>query len=131
MPRFSQASLDRIATLDIDLQEILYEAIKIFDFTVVCGHRPDSVQAELYAQGRTKPGPIVTYKLPGKSIHNEMPSRAVDVAPYRGGRIQWEDEKAFYHLAGIILGLAHARGVNVKWGGHWKMRDYPHFEIST
>lgn len=130
MPRFSETSIERLRTLDAVWQEILLDAIEIFDFTVVCGYRPDSVQEELYAQGRTTPGKIVTYKRPGQSIHNHLPSRAVDLAPYRNGGIAWDDINLFYQLAGIIQGIAHKYGVAVRWGGDWEMRDFPHFELT-
>ena len=37
---------------------------------VICGTRTYDEQAELYAQGRTKPGPKVTNSPPGYSWHN-------------------------------------------------------------
>ena len=68
------------------------------DLLVVCTHRPDHEQAELYAQGRIKPGPIVTNAKPGQSAHNHTidgrpASRAFDVVPLLYGKPIWEDPR--------------------------------------
>jgi len=82
MPHFSTASNDRLYTCDDRIIVVCEEAIRFIDFTVVCGHRSDDEQDELYAQGRTAPGRIITHKRGGESIHNTYPSRALDFAPY-------------------------------------------------
>ncbi|WP_177225954.1 M15 family metallopeptidase, partial [Arsenicibacter rosenii] len=43
-------------------------------------HRPDAEQDQLYAQGRTMPGPVVTDAKAGQSPHNFKPALALDVA---------------------------------------------------
>lgn len=47
-------------------------------------------QAELYAQGRTKPGKIVTRAQPGMSAHNY--GLAIDIAYYINGRWDWSGD---------------------------------------
>jgi len=54
MPKFSKASMDRLKTCDIKLQVIALEAIKEFDFTVVCGYRGEKDQNEAFARGASK-----------------------------------------------------------------------------
>jgi hypothetical protein len=68
-------------------------------------------------------------------MHNYKPSRAIDLVPYRDGKMQWNDREGFIHLAGIMLAFAEAEGVRLRWGGDWNMDDdfgdgwdLPHFE---
>ncbi|GIW77867.1 MAG: peptidase [Phycisphaerae bacterium] len=128
MPSFSRISLERLETVDPRLREVLEEAIKHFDFTVLCGHRGKEEQNRLYSSGRTK----VMWP---DSKHNTYPSLAVDVAPYP---IDWGDRERFYYLAGLIMGIAASKGLRLRWGGDWDMDgkfddnrfdDLPHFEI--
>jgi len=92
---------------------------------ITCVYRTPEEQLELYAQGRTKPGKIVT-QLKSGSKHNMKPSRAIDIAfSLAGGGLTW-DKKHFINFAQIIKTMNPA----VKWGGDWKkFKDYPHFEI--
>ena len=43
-------------------------------------YRSPERQNELFEQGRSKPGPVVTYKRGGESNHNKRPTPALDVA---------------------------------------------------
>ena len=53
-----------------------------FAITIVFGSRDDKAQAELYAQGRTKPGKVVTNsKTAGSSAHGH--DAAIDCHPVR------------------------------------------------
>lgn len=128
MPSFSQQSLDKLATVDRRLYDIVADAIKIMDFTVITGHRDQAEQDADFAAGRSK------LKYPdGK--HNASPSLAIDIAPFP---VDWSDLSRFYVLAGIMLGCAAARGIKIRWGGNWngdfnlkgnKFQDIGHFEI--
>ena len=56
---------------------------------VTAGLRTMAVQAALYAQGRTRPGQIVTYAEPGDSAHNV--GLAIDVALQpTPGALSWD-----------------------------------------
>jgi peptidoglycan L-alanyl-D-glutamate endopeptidase CwlK len=137
MPRFSKASAEKLATCHPDLQRLFNEVIKHWDCSIVHGHRSVAEQQALYAQGRTMPGPVVT-QMDGnlrKSMHNHLPSMAVDVAPYP---IAWGDTNRFFAFAGFVIGTAKQLGLNVRWGGDWdgdrdfhdqNLNDYPHFEL--
>ena len=93
------------------------------------GYRSHQEQAGLYAQGRTKPGPIITKAKPGESNHNY--GRAVDVVILCRGVKQWsvkadcdgdgKDDYAELGRLGEKLGLV--------WGGRWKFVDMVHFEL--
>lgn len=92
---------------------------------LTCTHRTEEEQAELYAQGRTKKGKIVTQLKKG-SKHNFFPAHAFDIGFVRKDRaLDWSPEN-FKLFAEIVKQVAP----EVKWGGNWKkFRDLPHFEI--
>jgi len=120
MPRFGNSSQKRLYTCDQRLQEICNEAIKILDFSVLCGYRDGAEQARLYSEGKTK----LQYPM---SKHNESPSKAVDIVPYPipkdwGAKDQMELAR-FYYLAGVMKAVAHTRGVRLRFGGDWNSND--------
>lgn len=107
------------------------------DFMVLEGVRTPARQAELFAQGRTKPGNKVTWTL--KSNHFVNPEtgygHAVDVVPYP---VDWNDLDKFDDMAAAIFGAAKTLGTAIRWGADWdrdgKPRekgesDSPHFEL--
>jgi len=51
MYKFGTKSQQKIATCHPDLQDILDEAIKIVDFTVLCGHRAKRILSFWKIQG--------------------------------------------------------------------------------
>ena len=89
-------------------------------------YRSPERQDELYAQGRSKPGLVVTYKRGGESNHNKVPTPALDVAfLLADGSVSW---------SGLLLSkfarLMKAADARVHWGGDWpKFKDRPHFEV--
>jgi peptidoglycan L-alanyl-D-glutamate endopeptidase CwlK len=112
-----------------DLIRVLSRAmgLQIMDFTIIAGVRTDEQQEALYAQGRTKPGPIVTWTL--NSLHKKQKDNyghAVDLAPYP---IDWGNSLRFARLAGIIQACAEIEGVDIEAGIEWKNRDMPHFQL--
>ena len=94
------------------------------DVIVTCTYRSNDEQDALYAQGRTKPGPIVTHARAGESLHNSR--LALDFAPLTGGKVDWENTEKFEELGR----LAMATDPRVMWGGLWQpaKRDMPHIE---
>ena len=82
-------------------------------------YRSQERQNELYAQGRTKAGQIVTWTK--KSRHTSR--RAWDICQNVKG--QEYSDNSFFKNCGII-----AKGLGITWGGDWKTPDRPHFEIS-
>ncbi len=93
---------------------------------VVGGVRSDKQQAALYAQGRTAPGPIVTYKdgilhKSNHQIHADGFGYAVDCAFVSKSPFDLSHPWEQYGLALEALGI--------QWGGRWKMVDKPHAEL--
>lgn len=87
------------------------------------GYRSPERQAELYAQGRTKPGRIVTFAKPGESYHQSR--KAFDVCftgvnPYPNDDVKWKQ------LADI------GKSIGLKPGYYFPQdrKDSPHFEVS-
>jgi peptidoglycan LD-endopeptidase CwlK len=81
--------------------------------------RTFAAQQELYNQGRTTPGKIVTKAKPGSSFHNY--GLAVDLVRLDGTKADWS-----YEMSNL---LPYAKKYGIDWGGSWKkFKDYPHFE---
>ena len=130
--RWGRTSLKRLATCHDDLQRLMTAALEHpdcpSDMTIVYGHRSNAEQAELYAQGRTKPGRVVTNAKPGQSRHNSWPSQAVDVIPYINGAGSWSWDH-INPMADHIKRVASDLGIQATWGGDWRMRDGAHWEL--
>lgn len=92
------------------------------DVLVYCTLRSDAEQDELYAQGRTKPGRIVTYAKAGQSAHNY--GLALDFVPLINGKPDWRaGSDAYIHA----IQLAQARGMES--AAMWKkFKEYPHLQ---
>lgn len=74
-------------------------------------YRTPDRQSELYAQGRTEPGNIVTQAEPFESYHNY--GLAIDISPIN-------------NAVGEIF-----EGCGFEWGARWKsFKDTPHFQMS-
>jgi peptidoglycan L-alanyl-D-glutamate endopeptidase CwlK len=97
-----------------------------YDLVLTQGVRSVAQQQALYAQGRTKPGKIVTACDGTRHPSNHQPKAdgygyAVDVAWRVAGSITWEGP---WPTLGI---LAAAHGLT--WGGTWtRFPDRPHIE---
>lgn len=97
------------------------------------GLRTIAEQDALYAQGRTKPGAIVTKAKGGYSFHNF--GVAIDFALLMpdGKAVSWDmkrdgdrDGKADWYEV-----VEEAKALGFEWGGDWtSFRDYPHFQMT-
>ena len=107
------------------------------DFKVLEGVRTKERQAELYAQGRTKPGSVVTWTMNSRHFIDKSTGygHAVDLlpAPY-----DWKDLANFDAVAEAMFAAADELGVKIRWGADWDMdgnyrekgeHDSPHFEL--
>lgn len=129
MPSFSKNSLDQLETCDQRLQDLMNEAIKYINFSVLNGHRSKEYQDHAYQTGHS------TLKWP-QSKHDASPSLAVDIAPWP---IDFENTKRYIYYAGIIKGISLQMGIPIRWGGDWNMdfdpadnkfNDLGHFELN-
>ena len=84
-------------------------------------YRTIAEQNELYAQGRTTPGAIVTRAQGGQSYHNF--GLAIDICILNAYGVDWN-----YNI-GKFEPIAKKYGI--EWGGDWhSIKDYPHFQIT-
>ena len=85
------------------------------------GRRSVAQQEKYYAQGRTKPGSIITNARGGYSFHNY--GVAFDIRPVEKDE---RKKKALYRKAGRI-----GKKLGLEWGGDWKgFPDMPHFKYT-
>ncbi len=111
------------------LQIIFKEVLQIKDHSVIEGYRNETRQNELFFAKKSQ------VEFPN-SNHNVLPARAVDVIPYPYDESDFEGMALF---AGVVLGVAHAHKIPIRWGGDWnrdyqvkgeKFRDMAHFELA-
>lgn len=108
------------------LQALLDEALSHKRaYWVIEGHRSYERSDELYAQGRSKPGPIVTNAKAGQSAHNFGLAADLVLDGYmdRAG-LQPDFRPSSYDLLGELCpkhGLV--------WGGSWVFKDRPHVQM--
>ena len=126
MPRFSRRSLSKLNTCDVRIISVMQEVVKHFDCTILEGSRTEERQKELIAEGKSKTM---------KSKHLRSPSLAIDCVPYP---IDWEDRERITYFAGYVMGIAKAKGIDLRWGGDWDQDtevkdngfdDLVHFEL--
>lgn len=94
------------------------------DVLIYCTLRDFECQAELYSQGRTKPGRIVTNARPGDSWHNY--GVAWDCVPLINGKAAWDDDGAYAKLGRI------GEALGLEWAGRWsgKLKEKAHFQFT-
>jgi peptidoglycan L-alanyl-D-glutamate endopeptidase CwlK len=100
-----------------------------YDVRIICTLRSLEEQADIYASGRTKPGPILTKSKPGQSMHNPGPdgrSRAFDIGVFVGGEYKASDD--YYQLVGQNFAPSIE---GLEWGGNWRgFKDCPHYQFA-
>lgn len=92
-----------------------------YQITITQTLRTIEEQDDLYAQGRTKPGNIVTKAKGGYSLHNF--GVAFDICPIVNGKAEWNDNALFKKIGEIGM------KIGLEWGGTWaSFPDLPHFQ---
>lgn len=133
-------SADRVAKLHPKVRDEVRDTIAQIEkgfpehlaVRIVQGLRTIQEQNDLYAQGRTKPGPRVTNAKGGKSFHNY--GLAIDFCILINGKeISW-DLKADRDKDGVSEWQEVVKAFEAKgwfWGGLFSsIKDYPHLEKS-
>jgi peptidoglycan L-alanyl-D-glutamate endopeptidase CwlK len=134
MYKYSKKSQANLDSCHKDLQIIFAEVLKYIDHSVLNGHRDEAAQEKYFKEGLTK------LRYP-HSKHNQIPSLAVDVAPYP---VDWDAINRFYFFGGYVCGVAErlkrdgAISHILRWGGDWDcdrifkdqtFNDLVHFEL--
>ena len=136
----SARSLARLDGVHPDLKRVVHRAIlkSEVDFTVLEGVRTPERQRQLYAQGRTRPGPKVTWTLNSRHFINPVTGygHAVDLCPFP---VDWSDTTKFDRIAEAMFSAARDLNVPIRWGADWDRdgrprergeSDSPHFELA-
>ncbi len=102
------------------------------DYILTCTYRSGEEQNALYAQGRTKPGRIVTRAKAGQSAHNfkigDTPaSKAFDIVPLEAGKAIWDEKHPAWQKLGKI-----GMELGLNWYGRpgAPFKEFPHFEMA-
>lgn len=128
----------RIEDLHPDLQPICREFIERalrarVNPLITCTWRSNEEQEELYAQGRTAPGRIVTRARAGQSAHNftingRPAAKAFDVVPIVLGKAMWDPRHPAWQVLGEI-----GMELRLNWYGRpgAPFKEFPHFELRS
>jgi hypothetical protein len=91
-----------------------------YEVVITEGYRSPERQNELYAQGRTAPGPRVTNARAGQSNHQS--AKAFDFTILKNGK-EVTDERVWRQVASI------GKRLGFEWGGDWKsFKDLNHLQ---
>ena len=150
MYKFSKTSQKKLETCHTDIQKILNELIKFYDFSVIYGIRTTEEQQRLFNEGKSKlDGITKKSKHQGKiDEYGNIVSYAVDIMPYKKGYNAFSgdmyDNLRFYFMMGCVKGIAenlYEKGIithKVRFGLDWDgdniysdqtFHDLPHFEL--
>lgn len=133
-----KTSLARLEGVHPDLVRVVKRAIELttVDFSVLEGVRTYKRQAELYAKGRTAPGPVVTWTMASKHrVQADGFGHAVDLVPHP---LDWNDLAKFDAISKAMFAAASELDVPIRWGADWdrdgkprerRETDSPHFEL--
>jgi peptidoglycan L-alanyl-D-glutamate endopeptidase CwlK len=145
MNQLSENSLKELATCHKDLQAVIKKAIQLspLDFSIVQGARTVDQARLNFKNGASKLDPDkgeFSKHIVGSEAGREL-SFAVDICPYNNG-LNWNDDAAFYVIAGVILATAKDLGIGIRYGGGWdlykgvnhlntagQLKDLGHFEL--
>lgn len=137
---FGERSTKALVGVHPNLIQVVKRALEIceVDFTVIEGLRTEARQKELWAKGRTAPGPKVTWTMNSKhKRQTDGWGHAVDLAHISGGQVIWTDAPK---IAKAMLAASAELKIPIRWGGNWDgddrpgekgETDGPHFELAT
>lgn len=99
------------------------------DLLIYCTLRSNAEQAQLYAQGRTKPGVVVTNAKPGQSMHNPDTNGqawAFDAVPLVAGKAAWNNHSLVEKMGAI------GEACGLQWAGRWRgsLKERVHFQLA-
>ena len=120
MYKLDERSQLRLKGVHPDLVRVVEHAINIStsNFTVLEGLRTPQRQKLLRDAGASQ-----------TLNSRHITGHAVDLGAIVDGEIRW-DWPLYHKIAAAMKQAAKQVGVDITWGGDWKMRDGPHFELS-
>lgn len=126
---FHQRSERNIMTLHPKAQEAARKFLKRLsdegiNARIISGTRTYAEQDDLYAKGRTKPGPKVCNAKGGQSNHNFSIAWDIGIFDAQGAYLP---ESPLYEKAAKV-----ALVDGLEWGGNWQsFKDRPHYQLIT
>lgn len=111
--KFGSKSLKELSTVKPALQKVAHRALELsdIDFTIVQGIRTVSQSAQNAQNGTS------FLKDPSKSKH--ITGDAIDFAPLKDGKIDWNDRETFWKVALVFKRAAEELGIKVRLGADW------------
>jgi peptidoglycan L-alanyl-D-glutamate endopeptidase CwlK len=130
--KLSPASEKILSTVRPDLQRVIRRAAELTTtpFAIVSGNRTQAQQDYLYAQGRTRPGLVVTWT----RNSNHMGGAAIDFSAVdtRGNptnHLKHTWNASYYKpIADVILAAGKELGIPVQWP-LWRKGDWGHIDL--
>jgi peptidoglycan L-alanyl-D-glutamate endopeptidase CwlK len=118
--KFSARSLKNMNGIHPDLRRVLDRALQDspLDFVVIEGLRTKERQAQLVAS-----------KASQRLDSRHITGHAVDLMPIGPDGKPAFDWPLYNQLGPAVKAAAKAEGVAIVWGGDWKFKDGPHFEL--
>ncbi|CAB4138417.1 D-alanyl-D-alanine carboxypeptidase [uncultured Caudovirales phage] len=128
MRQWDQRSLKNLQGIHPELRRVMDRALQDspFPFIITEGLRTIERQRELVRIGASK-----------TLNSRHLTGHAVDLVPFvdidKDGKVESEEMYAWplYHrLAPAIKAAAQSENVPIVWGGDWRFKDGPHWELS-
>jgi peptidoglycan L-alanyl-D-glutamate endopeptidase CwlK len=130
--KLSPASEKILSTVRPDLQRVIRRAAELttVPFAVVSGNRTQAQQDYLYAQGRTRPGLIVTWTRNSNHMGGgAIDFSAVDIKGNPTNHLKHTWNAGYYKpIADVILAAGKELGIPVEWP-LWKKGDWGHIQL--
>jgi peptidoglycan L-alanyl-D-glutamate endopeptidase CwlK len=131
--KLSPASEKILATVRPDLQKVIRRAAELttVPFAVVSGNRTQKQQDYLYAQGRTRPGMVITWTRNSNHIGGAaIDFSAVDTKGNPTNHLKHTWNAGYYKpIADAILAAGKECGIPVEWP-LWKKGDWGHIQLA-
>jgi peptidoglycan L-alanyl-D-glutamate endopeptidase CwlK len=96
------------------------------EYWAISGERTFQQQDQLFSQGRSRPGKIVTRARAGFSAHNY----AIAVDFCRDGDVDRSDLQPEWDLEDYMILAEEARKLGLDSGFYWRFTDAPHIQIN-